>query len=114
MSKEHPLVLVFYIGLETITSPEVINPLIDSINIMIEKKDLNIITFFVPCAEGDKERIECINPKLITGDEMEGIYKTIDSLKEAFDIGAEVEEIEDTPLDNPCRCGDNPNGNCGC
>ncbi len=99
MNEKHPLILVFYIDKSTIMTPEIIQPFINSVNEMVERKNANIMTFFVPAADGTAERIDCINPIMVAPAEMDKINKMVDDIKRSFDIGqgadAEFNEFSD-------------------
>ncbi len=92
MNETHPLILVFYVELGTISTPAIMQPFINSVNEMIERKKANIITFFVPAAEGTHERIECINPIMVEPADMEKINQMIEDIKKSFDIGQGADE----------------------
>jgi hypothetical protein len=93
MNENQPLILVFYIDKTTITTPEIIQPFINSVNEMVERKNANIITFFVPAAEGTHERIEAINPIMVAPAEMDKINKIVEDIKRSFDIGQGADDF---------------------
>ena len=107
---QYPLILVFYVARDVITQREIMQNFIESVNLLIESKQLNALAFFVP-TDGE-ERIECLNPKLIHEPEMEKINQMISDIKEAFSVGVDIDvpDEEITLDENPCGCG----GNCQC
>ncbi len=56
---ETPLILVFYIDATMMENRDVIQPFVESVNSMIERKNANVMAFFIPTVEN--ERIECIS-----------------------------------------------------
>jgi len=114
MEKQHPLIIVFYLDRELLTTPEIINPFVETVNETLALKDANIIALFLP-TNGD-ERVECINPVMVGEAKMVEINQIINDIKMNFSIGVETEiSNEEIVLEpKPCECGDNPNGNCKC
>ena len=89
----YPLILVFYLDSEMLKVKEIIQPFADSVNHMLLAKNANAMAFFLP-TKGE-ERIECINPIIVKGVEMEKIYKTIADITEAFDVGGEIDVVDE-------------------
>jgi hypothetical protein len=87
-TKQHPLVLVFYLDREMMGNDEIVKQFSESINQMIIIKKLNALAFFLP-TDGE-ERIECINPLIAPKEEMDRITKIIDDIKNQFDIGKDI------------------------
>ena len=108
--KPHPLVLVFYLDVELLSNREIAQPFIDMVNDTITVKDLNVLAFFLPTR--GEEKIECINPVIISEPDMAKVTKMIEDIKEQFSIGVDInipnEEI--IPDETLCECG----GNCKC
>lgn len=88
-----PLILVFYIDVEMMKTREVIQPFIESVNEMIERKNANVMAFFIPTA--DNERIECVNPVMLQEPELEKINQMIAEIKETFQIDSELVKNND-------------------
>lgn len=98
-TKQHPLVIVFYLDREMMKQKEILQPFAGSINQMINQKKLNAIAFFLP-TDGE-ERVECINPVVTPKVEMDKIEKIISEIKTQFSVGEKLENIpnEDIELD---------------
>lgn len=88
---ETPLILVFYIDAKMMEQREIIQPFVESVNSMIERKNANVMAFFIPTV--DNERIECINPVMLQEPEIEKINEMIAEIKNSF-------QIDDKALDN--------------
>jgi hypothetical protein len=84
MENGYPLVLVFYMDRELMSSP-VMGQIAESINNAIAQREANAMAFFVP-TDGE-ERIECINPMQVEPADMERINKIVEDLTKNFDIG---------------------------
>lgn len=113
MENEYPLILVFYLDGEIMRQREIITPFVESVNQMISSKNSNVMAFFLPTNE--KERIECINPTIISKPDMEKINKMVKDIETQFSVNADLETLKEEDnivLDNPCECGGN--GNCKC
>ena len=83
-NKNNPLILVFYIDANFMENKVETQQFIDSINLMIERKNANIMAFFIPT---DKpSRIECINPVMLQQPEIEKINEMIAEIKGSFQI----------------------------
>jgi hypothetical protein len=96
---DHPLILVFYLKRDLMGDIEIIEPFSESINKMLALKDANAMAFFLPT--DDKERIECINPKIIDEDTQERVDFLIADITKNFDIGIEEEDVKftkETPI----------------
>jgi len=85
MDKTTPIILVFHIDRETISRKEIIQPFITSVGDVIEKKNANIITFFMP-TDGE-ERIECLNPVMYQEGDLVKLNNLIAEISKQFDIG---------------------------
>lgn len=98
-TKQHPLVIVFYLDREMMKQREILQPFASSINQMINQKKLNAIAFFLP-TDGE-ERVECINPVVTPKVEMDKIEQIILDIKKQFSVGEKFENIptEDIQLD---------------
>ena len=110
MENNHPLILVFYLDAEMMQNPQIIQPFAESVNYMIEQKNANMMAFFIP-TKGE-ERVECINPVMLSEPDMEKVQQMIKEIQEQFSVGVDIDvKDEEIELDNkPCECG----GNCKC
>ncbi len=84
MENGYPLILVFYMDRELMSS-DIMGQLAMSINDAIAQREANAMAFFVP-TDGE-ERIECINPIMVKEADMERINKIVEDLTKNFDIG---------------------------
>jgi hypothetical protein len=119
MNENYPLIIVFYLDAEMMKVKEIIQPFADSVNNMLAHKNANAMAFFIP-TKGE-ERVECINPVIMSETDMEKINKMVEDIKESFAIGADIDvtdeeiELDEEELEEkPCDCGNNPDGNCKC
>jgi hypothetical protein len=104
MKTEYPLILAFYLDRDILAS-SMIESYVESINLMIKEKDLNMVALFLPCGVDDIERVECINPILVEKTDMEKINKLVEDIKIQFSVGDEIN------VEKQCDC----NGeDCGC
>ena len=69
------LIIVHYIDVSKVES-RIIPEFMDNVKNRIKPKDDNIISYFIPIF--GETRIECINPKMITGEEYMEIKKFLD------------------------------------
>jgi hypothetical protein len=90
-TKQHPLVIVFYLDREMMKQKEILQPFAGSINQMIIQKKLNAIAFFLP-TDGE-ERVECINPVVVPTAEMEKIEKILTDIKTQFAVNETFDNI---------------------
>ena len=90
-TKQHPLVLVFYLDREMMQNPEILKPFAESINHMINYKQMNAIALFMP-TDGE-ERVECLNPVVVPKLEMEKIAKMIDEISKQFGVGEDIADL---------------------
>ncbi len=84
---EHPLVLVFYLDRDLMQNPEIVKAFAESINQLINVKQLNALALFMP-TDGE-ERVECINPVVATDEQMSNISKLIEDIKKQFSVGVD-------------------------
>jgi len=96
-TKQHPLVIVFYLDREMMKQTEILQPFASSVNQMIIQKKLNAIAFFLP-TDGE-ERVECINPVIVPKDEMEKIEKILTDIKTQFAVNETFENIPDEDIE---------------
>jgi hypothetical protein len=110
MENNHPLILVFYLDAEMMQNAQIIQPFAESVNYMIEQKNANMMAFFLP-TKGE-ERVECINPVMLSEPEMEKVQQMIKDIQEQFSVGVDMDvEGEEIGIeDKPCECG----GDCKC
>lgn len=114
MNSEHPLVIVFYLDADLMTNKQIIAQFAESVNYMFDQKKINAIAFFIP-TKGE-ERVECINPVILKGDEIEKVNKLIKDIEKSFAIKEDI-DVKDEMIDlteKPCDCGNNPDGKCEC
>jgi hypothetical protein len=97
LEKQQPLILVFYLNAEMMKNPDIIQPFADSVNTILEKKEANIIAFFLPAADGEPEKLECINPIQMEKTEMVKINKLVEDISNNFDIGNGADDGIDNP-----------------
>lgn len=81
---ETPLILVFYIDATMMENRDVIQPFVESVNSMIERKNANVMAFFIPTKT--EEKIQCINPVMLQQAEIEKINEMIAEIKGSFQI----------------------------
>ena len=81
---ETPLILVFYIDATMMENRDVIQPFVESVNSMIERKNANVMAFFIPTKT--EEKIMCINPVMLQQPEIEKINEMIAEIKGSFQI----------------------------
>jgi hypothetical protein len=125
-----PLIIVFYLDAEMMQVKEIIQPFAESVNTMLAHKNANAMAFFIPTKGA--ERVECINPSIVSEADMSKINEMVEDIKKSFSIGEDI-NIEDDDIEmtdeeivkeitkmtdilneKPCDCGNNPNGNCKC
>lgn len=104
---QHPLILVFYLDGELMKNPQIMQPFADYVNDMIEQKNANMMVFFLPTT--GEERVECINPVLVSEPDMEKINLMIEDIKTQFSVG--LEENKETVT---CPCGKLTDSECKC
>lgn len=96
-TKQHPLVIVFYLDREMMKQTEILQPFAASVNQMIIQKKLNAIAFFLP-TDGE-ERVECINPVVVPKVEMDKIQKILNEIQTQFSVGEKFENIPDEDIE---------------
>jgi len=96
-TKQHPLVIVFYLDREMMKQKDILQPFASSINQMIIQKKLNAIAFFLP-TDGE-ERVECINPVVVPKVEMEKIEKILNDIKTQFAVNETFENIPNEDIE---------------
>ncbi len=96
-TKQHPLVIVFYLDREMMKQTEILQPFAASVNQMIIQKKLNAIAFFLP-TDGE-ERVECINPVVVPKVEMDKIEKILSEIQTQFSVGEKFENIPDEDIE---------------
>lgn len=107
--KQHPLIIVFYLDAEMMKVRDIIVPFTEAINQMLTAKEANALAFFIPTT--GIERIECINPVVVSPIDMDKIMTTINDITKSFDIGGDV-NLPDTEITlDECVCN---GGSCQC
>lgn len=109
MEKGYPLIIVFYLDKELMKERQIIQPFVESVNHMLQKKEANALAFFIPTT--GEERVECINPIALKEADMSKINTIIEDLTKSFDINTKIEMSEITP-EKDCVC--NGDGTCNC
>lgn len=102
----YPLIIVFYFEKTLFETPEILHAVTKAVDESLKRKNANAVAYFLRCADGDKERIEVLNPIQIEKTEMEKINKLVEDIKKQFDIGQGADEDLDNP-DNEveiCSC----------
>lgn len=113
----YPLILCFYFDKALFDMPEILQAVTKSVNDTLQKRDANAIAYFLRCADGDSERVECINPILVGEDKMNEINKLVEDIKKQFDIGKGADKDLNNPdneieITEECECGKNEACNC--
>ena len=80
-----PKVIVFYLDREMLNNTSIRNHFSTSVDKVFEQRHFNALAFFIP-TDGE-EKIECINPKLISNDEYKKVIEVLETCKAHFDIG---------------------------
>lgn len=84
MKKDLPLIIVFYIGRYMFETPQIIQEMSLSVESLINSKGYNAIAFFLPT--NNEERVECINPIILSNEEYSNVEKLLKDLETNFDI----------------------------
>lgn len=88
MDNNNPLILVFYINIGNLDREDVPKYIEATRKSMTEgiKEDGRIdpVTFFIPIRDGDS-RLECINPKIVIGEEFMKVKSILERLEVAVD-----------------------------
>jgi len=79
-----PLVLCFYIESEVLKNGEIAKEFVDSVNFYINDNNYNVMALFLPT--NGVERVECINPTIASGEQIERINTLINDIENNFDI----------------------------
>lgn len=83
----HPIILAFYLNRDMLTNTQLTKEYVDSVNEMIAKKEYNVMAFFMP-TDGD-DRLECLNPLLMTEELKQEVYPILKDIQKSFDINLE-------------------------
>lgn len=84
LQNEPPTVLVFYMDRETMAEVQIFNQIRLGVERYLESLDSEVVAFFLPT--DDKEKIDCINPRLTNQEDMGRIQKIIGDLETKFII----------------------------
>ena len=104
-NNNYPLILCFYFHEELFRNKEILEMVTSQVTQTLEKRDANAIAYFLRCAEGMHERVECINPILVSEPKMEEINKMIEDIKKQFDIGQGADKnLNDEIEIKKCEC----------
>lgn len=96
-SNTYPLILVFYLDRLMLQQAEIRNLFANSVNHIIEEKKLNAVAFFLP-TDGE-DRIECINPMMVTEPDMAKINKMVEDISTQFSLKEKLDDISDEEMD---------------
>jgi len=113
MKTNYPLIIVFYLD-RGMMSSDIMRPFADSINDVLAKKNANAIALFIP-TDGE-ERVECINPTIVSEPDMDKIIEMMEDIKKSFAIDETLDsEIPNNEIepDKPCVCENGGTCNCG-
>jgi len=80
----YPLIIVFYLDSEIMGNKDIMVPFSESINDILAEKNANAIALFLP-TKGE-ERVECINPTVVSEADMSKVNKMIEDIKRNFSI----------------------------
>ncbi len=80
----HPIVLAFYLNREMLVNTELTSEYVKSVNDLIATKEYNVMAFFMP-TDGE-DRLECLNPIVMTDELKAEVYPIIEDIKKSFDI----------------------------
>lgn len=80
-----PKIFVFYLDREIFRNQAILDGFTSSVNAVFSQRHFNAIAFFMP-TDGE-ERIECINPQLISDVEYIKVKNTLKECQKLFDIG---------------------------
>jgi hypothetical protein len=89
-NKSYPLIVVFYLDRDMMSNPSIIQPFAESVNILIEQKEANMMAFFLP-TDGE-ERIEIVNPIQVESTEMERINNIVNDLVLNFGMNSKEDD----------------------
>lgn len=84
MNKEHPLILVYYASEDLRREPNVLKTILEQINMYIESNKWNIM--FITLPTGGEDRLECINPVILSDEQKESVNKIISDIKRGFNL----------------------------
>jgi len=112
VTNKYPLIIVFYLDSEMMKQRDIIEPFTTSVDKMLNVKKVNAIALFLPT--NGEERVECINPVIMKETDMEKVNKIIEDIKKNFVVDIDVPNQEITLDENPCKCGNNSDGECEC
>lgn len=99
---QHPLILVFYLDADLMKNKQIMVPFAEHVNDMIDARGANMMAFFLPTK--DEERVECINPVMVSEPEMEKITAMIEEIKLQFSVGVDIDTDKITQCDCDCDC----------
>lgn len=108
--KQHPLVIVFYLNVDLMKQGNIIQPFAEGVNQLLIDKEANALAFFIPTT--GEERVECINPVVMSEADTTKVYKIIDDIKATFMVDIDVADEEVILDEKPCVCKDG--GQCNC
>lgn len=74
------LILVIYINVAKMPTRDV-DEMLDRLRKHLDPHDETILTYYIPIKRGDN-RVECVNPKLVSSDDFAKAKKALDKLTE--------------------------------
>ena len=86
----YPLIIVFYLDRGLMENSDIVDIYVNEVSESIASRDANMMAFFLP-TDGE-ERIECINPQQVDGEEMGRINGIVSDLVKNFDINPELDD----------------------
>jgi len=78
------IILVYYIGVKTVT-PKDINLYLHNIKDLIFIDDENVIRYIIPVMNTNETRIECLNPKIVSKKDYTHTKKIIENNQKIVD-----------------------------
>lgn len=89
MDMKDKIILVYYIGVKKIAKDYVYDYLTHVRNAIAHDRDDSVEEFFIPTAESDETRIECINPVMVSEEKYAEVEKTLTEMREKMEKAIE-------------------------
>lgn len=83
------IILVYYIGVKKIAKEYVYDYLTQVRNSIALYMDNSVEEFFIPTAESDEARVECINPVMVSEEKYAEVEKTLAEMREKMEKAIE-------------------------
>jgi hypothetical protein len=94
ISKEDPLILVFYLDKQLFSNREMVAAYGESVKKYFDEQNDNVRLFFMPTTT--EERIECINPVYIDNkDDHNKLLRLVDEVSQLFQVGVDNEVLNE-------------------